>query len=259
VCVGKRQALPHFFISVVVVDSAMHLIATGPFADHSRLPDQQRLRQDLVDRSCLRLQPWRHDDADLVAAEHARGLVLGEGGLQYHVRAVDGACRAVLYHQHDFGEFCNVYGACFAFFVADTKHACTSFQCWLFLLWVFDPRDAQYIPQIVYDQKQKISSLHVAVVSLTLLTIFLWASFTVTSVTFGDLGIISLMFMVSVLLCPCCVENSRVLTTWLYWWDQQFVMFGSGMLSQFDFNSFSWHILFLIGGGNVLGEVSIEV
>lgn len=36
----------------------------------------------------------------------------------------------------------------------------------------------------------------------------------------------------------------------------QFVMFGSGMLSQFDFNSFSWHILFLIGGGNVLGDVS---
>lgn len=62
---------------------------------------------------------------------------------------------------------------------------------------MFDPRDAQYIPQIVYDQKQKISSLHVAVVSLTLLTIFLWASFSVTSVTFGDLGIISLMFMVS--------------------------------------------------------------
>jgi len=32
-------------------------------------------------------------------------------------------------------------------------------------------------------------------------------------------------------------------------------MFGTGILSQFDFNSFSWHILFLIGGGNVLGEV----
>ncbi|KAF1790885.1 Citrate transporter-like domain [Phytophthora cactorum] len=33
-----------------------------------------------------------------------------------------------------------------------------------------------------------------------------------------------------------------------------FIMFGTGMLSQFDFNSFSWHILFLIGGGNVLGD-----
>lgn len=35
-------------------------------------------------------------------------------------------------------------------------------------------------------------------------------------------------------------------------------MFGTGMLSQFDFNSFSWHILFLIGGGNVLGDVSLS-
>ncbi|OWZ23472.1 Divalent anion:Na symporter protein [Phytophthora megakarya] len=101
-------------------------------------------------------------------------------------------------------------------------------MCWAFLLWVMDPRDATYIPQIVYDQKQKISRLHVVVISMTLLTIFLWASFSVTSVTFGDLGIISMMFM--------------------------FIMFGTGMLSQFDFNSFSWHILFLIGGGNVLGD-----
>ncbi|KAL3668682.1 hypothetical protein V7S43_005978 [Phytophthora oleae] len=100
--------------------------------------------------------------------------------------------------------------------------------CWAFLLWVMDPQDATYIPQIVYDQKQKISSLHVVVISMTLLTIFLWASFSVTSTTFGDLGIISMMFM--------------------------FIMFGTGMLSQFDFNSFSWHILFLIGGGNVLGD-----
>ncbi|DAZ98014.1 TPA: hypothetical protein N0F65_004504 [Lagenidium giganteum] len=100
--------------------------------------------------------------------------------------------------------------------------------CWMFLLWVFDPKDAKYIPQIVYDQKQKVSTMHVAVVSLTLLTIFLWATFSFSSMTFGDLGIISLLFM--------------------------FIMFGTGMLSQFDFNSFSWHILFLIGGGNVLGD-----
>ncbi|TDH67603.1 hypothetical protein CCR75_000085 [Bremia lactucae] len=100
--------------------------------------------------------------------------------------------------------------------------------CWAFLLWVMEPSDATYIPQIVYDQKQTISSLHVVVVSMTLMTIFLWASFSVTSASFGDLGIISMMFM--------------------------FIMFGTGMLSQFDFNSFSWHILFLIGGGNVLGD-----
>ncbi|OQR89234.1 divalent anion:Na symporter (DASS) family protein [Thraustotheca clavata] len=100
--------------------------------------------------------------------------------------------------------------------------------CWLFLLWIFDPSDVKYIPQIVYDQKQRINRVHVAVVVLTLLTITLWALFTFMSETIGDMGIISLMLM--------------------------FTLFGTGILSQFDFNSFSWHILFLIAGGNVLGE-----
>jgi phosphate transporter len=31
-------------------------------------------------------------------------------------------------------------------------------------------------------------------------------------------------------------------------------MFGSGMLSEVDFNSLNWHTLFLVGGGNVLGK-----
>ncbi|CAI5736352.1 unnamed protein product [Peronospora destructor] len=122
------------------------------------------------------------------------------------------------------------YTVTFGQWMAIAVPFCTvgTIMCWLFLLWVMDPRDATYIPQIVYDQKQKINSLHVVVILMTLLTIFLWASFSVTSTTFGDLGIISMMFM--------------------------FIMFGTGMLSQFDFNSFSWHILFLIGGGNVLGD-----
>ncbi|KDO33902.1 hypothetical protein SPRG_01782 [Saprolegnia parasitica CBS 223.65] len=100
--------------------------------------------------------------------------------------------------------------------------------CWLFLLWVFDPADVTYIPQIVYDQKQRINRVHIAVVVLTMLTIIMWALFTFMAETIGDMGIISLMLM--------------------------FTLFGTGILSQFDFNSFSWHILFLIAGGNVLGE-----
>lgn len=102
--------------------------------------------------------------------------------------------------------------------------------CWLYLIWQMQPNDAQFIPQIVYDQSRKVDRVHVVVIILTLVTIGMWATFSLTSTTFGDLGIISLLFMV--------------------------VMFGTGILSQFDFNSFSWHILFLIGGGNVLGDVS---
>ncbi|CAK4700216.1 unnamed protein product [Aphanomyces euteiches] len=100
--------------------------------------------------------------------------------------------------------------------------------CWMFLLWAFDPSDVKYIPQIVYDQKQRVNQVHIAVVVLTMTTIVMWALFTFIAPTVGDMSIISLMLMVS--------------------------LFGTGILSQFDFNSFSWHILFLIGGGNVLGE-----
>jgi phosphate transporter len=92
------------------------------------------------------------------------------------------------------------YSVSFGQWMAISVPFCTiaTVLCWLFLLWVMDPQDAKYIPQIVYDQKQKISSLHIAVVSLTLLTIALWATFSVTSMTFGDLGIVSLLFMVRV-------------------------------------------------------------
>lgn len=44
----------------------------------------------------------------------------------------------------------------------------------------------------------------------------------------GDIGIISLCYLA--------------------------IMFGSGMLTEVDFNSLSWHTLFLVGGGNVLGK-----
>ena len=89
----------------------------------------------------------------------------------------------------------NNFGRWFVFPDIERFLTCVK-QCWAFLLWVFDPKDAKCIPQIVYDQKQKISRVHVTVITLTLLTILLWATFTFTSPTFGDLGIISLIFMV---------------------------------------------------------------
>lgn len=67
-----------------------------------------------------------------------------------------------------------------------------------------------------------------AVMVLSLLTIVLFATSALTSEIFGDIAIISLCFVA--------------------------VMFGSGMLSEVDFNSLSWHTLILVGGGNVLGK-----
>ena len=60
-----------------------------------------------------------------------------------------------------------------------------------------NPDDAKYIPQIVYDQQRRVDRRDVAVVLLSLTTIALWATFSLTATTFGDLGIISLMFMVT--------------------------------------------------------------
>lgn len=58
-------------------------------------------------------------------------------------------------------------------------------------------------------------------------TVLGWATFYFTQNVFGDLGIIALLFTG--------------------------VVFGSGILTQTDFNAFPWHMLFLLGGGHVLG------
>ncbi len=60
------------------------------------------------------------------------------------------------------------------------------------------------------------------------ITEILFATSSLTSHIFGDIGIIALCFLA--------------------------VMFGSGLLSEVEFNSMSWHTLFLVGGGNVLGK-----
>jgi len=98
--------------------------------------------------------------------------------------------------------------------------------CWLLLLFLFDPRDARRIPKIPY--KAEFTFAHGAVVAASALTVLGWATFYFTQNVFGDLGIIALLFIG--------------------------VVFGSGLLTQNDFNAFPWHMLFLLGGGHVLGD-----
>jgi phosphate transporter len=100
---------------------------------------------------------------------------------------------------------------------------------WLIILVVVNPDDVETIPQILAPPSTVPMSRTVLVSSLSLLTIVLWAFSSYTTAFFGDLGIISLCFMV--------------------------VMFGSGILTEVDLNSFAWHTLFLLGGSNVLGKV----
>jgi len=99
----------------------------------------------------------------------------------------------------------------------------------------FGPFKVSSIPSIVLGNgKAKSASPGVAlqkraVLYLSLLTVVLWATSGYTTQIFGNLGIISLMFMS--------------------------IMFGSGMLTEVDLNSFSWHTLCLLGGSNVLGQI----
>lgn len=100
--------------------------------------------------------------------------------------------------------------------------------CWLMIVLIERPDDVTSIPVIVYDRNTVIGKRNLAVVGLSLFTIVLFATSSLTENIFGDISIISLCFVA--------------------------VMFGSGMLSEVDFNSLSWHTLMLVGGGNVLGK-----
>lgn len=100
--------------------------------------------------------------------------------------------------------------------------------CWLLIVVVEKPDDVSSIPVIVYERSSVIGKRNVTVMVLSLLTIVLFATSALTTEIFGDIAIISLCYVA--------------------------VMFGSGMLTEVDFNSLSWHTLILVGGGNVLGK-----
>mmetsp|Transcript_2263 Transcript_2263/g.3141 ORF Transcript_2263/g.3141 Transcript_2263/m.3141 type:complete len:781 (-) Transcript_2263:172-2514(-) len=101
---------------------------------------------------------------------------------------------------------------------------------WVMLILLLQPRDVLHIPAIINKKKPEplLTKRNIFVVVTSLATVLLWSTIGVTEVFFGDLGIISLLYMG--------------------------LMFGSGILTQYDFNSFSWHLLFLLGGGDVLGK-----
>lgn len=99
---------------------------------------------------------------------------------------------------------------------------------WVLIILIMKPYDIKNIPVVVYERGNVFGKRNTTVIVLSLLTIVLFATSTWTLDTFGDIAIISLGFVA--------------------------VMFGTGMLTEVDFNSMSWHTLFLVGGGNVLGK-----
>jgi phosphate transporter len=109
--------------------------------------------------------------------------------------------------------------------------AVTLLGAWWLLLWWFKPFEhVSYIPLQVTSAHN--ASTHtprtvetVFVVTVSLITVVLWCL--PASLFFGDTGIIALIPIV--------------------------LFFGVGVLKKEDFNTLSWHLMFLLAGGNMLG------
>ena len=99
---------------------------------------------------------------------------------------------------------------------------------WLAIILIIKPDDIEKIPIVVYELGNVFGKRNTSVLILSIITMVLFATSSLTINIFGDIGVISL--------CYTCI------------------MFGSGMLTEVDFNSLSWHTLFLVGGGSVLGK-----
>ncbi|CAD2218704.1 phosphate transporter [Angomonas deanei] len=100
---------------------------------------------------------------------------------------------------------------------------------WAIILVVWKPfKDVPYIPlQVVNKEEDKsVSNSDRAIVLIvSFITIVLWVL--PPTLFFGDTGIVALIPIV--------------------------VFFGIGILEKEDFNSLSWHLMFLLAGGNMLG------
>ncbi|KEG14774.1 putative sodium/sulfate symporter [Trypanosoma grayi] len=100
---------------------------------------------------------------------------------------------------------------------------------WGIILVVWKPfKDVSSIPlQVVNVETSKEATLadRVVVVAVSLTTIILWIL--PPTLLFGDTGVVALIPIV--------------------------VFFGIGILAKEDFNTLSWHLMFLLAGGNMLG------
>ena len=102
-------------------------------------------------------------------------------------------------------------------------------MAWIWLIVVIEPYDIDRIPLVVYEVEQATwSKRNLVVMLLSLLTVILFAFSELLRPIIGDISTISLCFVGTI--------------------------FGSGMLTEVDFNGLPFHLLFLVGGGNILGK-----
>lgn len=97
---------------------------------------------------------------------------------------------------------------------------------WLVFFFLGNESDVKEIPMIIFE-KQPINRTQVAVMVVTGITIVLWCTLSYTKQIFGEMGTIAVFPAI--------------------------VFFGTGILTKADLLGFSWNLILLIGGGNVLG------
>jgi phosphate transporter len=99
---------------------------------------------------------------------------------------------------------------------------------WLYLIFIFLRTESSIptIPTIVFE-KTNYSTTHVITILTSLTTILLWCSLTYSRPILGTMGTVAVAPVV--------------------------ILFGTGILTKNDLTAFSWHLILLIGGGNVLG------
>lgn len=105
---------------------------------------------------------------------------------------------------------------------------CLVLVAWAYLVFVFlgNESDVKEIPMIIFE-KQPINRTQVGVIAVTAVTVVLWCTLSYTEGVFGEMGTIAVLPAV--------------------------IFFGTGVLNKSDLLGFSWNLILLIGGGNVLG------
>jgi phosphate transporter len=99
---------------------------------------------------------------------------------------------------------------------------------WAYLVFVVmrGTSDIEEIPMIVFE-KSPLNRTQIAVMLVSVATVVLWCTLSETKMIFGEMGTIAVIPVV--------------------------VFFGTGILNKADLLGFSWNLILLIGGGNVLG------
>eukprot|EP01135_Chromosphaera_perkinsii_P000835 Nk52_evm123s151 gene=Nk52_evmTU123s151 len=97
---------------------------------------------------------------------------------------------------------------------------------WSYFMLFGKPNDIDTVPEVVVP-RYKMTKTHWAVLFVSFATIMLWCTLQATEGYLGNQGLVALFPII--------------------------IFFGTGILSKNDWNNFSWNLVFLIGGGNVLG------